>query len=224
MSHELGDDDTRKVRVGEVIAVLGGAILLVASWVAVTAADRLPQWEANLFEAVNDLPDWLWPVLWTPMQVGSYVGSLVVVAMTWLVSRDLRLTLAALVASQLAFWLVEGGEEVGAPRDGQPSCFSDVHLREDAHGLGYVSGHTAVAFALAAVLAPSLPRKWQLVDVRRRRHRRVRTRLRRRAPPPRRRRRSGSRAARGNAQPVGVRARRRGAAGRASRRGGAVRA
>ena len=64
--------DARKVRVGEVVAVLGGAVLLVASWVVVTATDRLPQWEANVFEAVNDLPDWIWPVLWIPMQLGSF--------------------------------------------------------------------------------------------------------------------------------------------------------
>lgn len=154
--------DARKVRVGEVVAVLGGAVLLVASWVVVTATDRLPQWEANVFEAVNDLPDWIWPVLWIPMQVGSYVGSLVVVALTALISRDLRLTLAALVASQLAFWLSKAVK--GSVLRGRPaSLLPDVHLREDAHGLGYVSGHAAVAFALAAVLAPSLPRKWQIV-------------------------------------------------------------
>jgi glycosyltransferase 2 family protein len=154
--------DGRKVKVGEVIAVLGGATLLVASWVVVTAADRLPQWEANVFQAVNELPDWLWPLLWTPMQVGSYVGSLVVVALTALISRDLRLTLAALVASQLAFWLSKAVK--GSVLRGRPaSLLPEVHLREDAHGLGYVSGHAAVAFALAAVLAPSLPRRWQIV-------------------------------------------------------------
>ena len=40
---------------------------------------------------------------------------------------------------------------------------ADVKLRENASGVGYVSGHTAVAFALAAVLAPSLPRGWRPV-------------------------------------------------------------
>jgi undecaprenyl-diphosphatase len=85
-----------------------------------------------------------------------------VVALTALISRDLRLTLAALVASQLAFWLSKAVK--GSVLRGRPaSLLPDVHLREDAHGLGYVSGHTAVAFALAAVLAPSLPRKWQIV-------------------------------------------------------------
>ena len=49
---------------------------------------------------------------------------------------------------------------------GRPaSLLSDVRLREHASGLGYVSGHTAVAFALAAVLAPSMPRRWRLFAV-----------------------------------------------------------
>jgi undecaprenyl-diphosphatase len=39
----------------------------------------------------------------------------------------------------------------------------DVHLREHAGGLGYISGHAAVACALAAVLLPSMPSRWQPV-------------------------------------------------------------
>ena len=47
---------------------------------------------------------------------------------------------------------------------GRPAALlADVKLREKASGVGYVSGHTAVAFALAAVLAPSLPRPWRPV-------------------------------------------------------------
>jgi undecaprenyl-diphosphatase len=34
-------------------------------------------------------------------------------------------------------------------------------MRETADGLGFVSGHAAVSFALATVLAPSLPRSWR---------------------------------------------------------------
>jgi len=145
-----------------VTAVVGGALLLAASWVAVAIANHVPRWEARLFETVNDLPDFLWRAVWAPMQIGSFVGSLVVVAITGIVSRNLRLTLAALVASQLAFWLskaVKTSVSRGRPAD----LLANVHLREQAHGLGYVSGHTAVAFALAAVLAPSLPRPWQPV-------------------------------------------------------------
>ena len=152
----------RRVRTGEVVAVIGGALLLVASWGAVAVASHVPHREARLFRAVNDLPDFLWRALWAPMQLGSFVGSLVVVAITAVVSRSARLTLAALVASQLAFWLAKMIKTT-VSRGRPEALLANVHLREHAHGLGYVSGHSAVAFALAAVLVPSLPRRWQPV-------------------------------------------------------------
>ena len=151
-----------RVRKGEIAAVIGGALLLAGSWVVVAATHQVPHWESRVFEAVNDLPDFLWRPLWAPMQVGSFVGSLVVVALTGLISRNVRLTLAALVASQLAFWLSKAVKTT-VSRGRPEALLANVHLREHAHGLGYVSGHTAVAFALAAVLVPSLPRGWQPV-------------------------------------------------------------
>jgi undecaprenyl-diphosphatase len=150
------------VRPGEVVAVLGGSALLAGSWVVVTVQDRLPGWEASLFEKVNDLPDALWPVLWAPMQLGSLVGGLAVVAVTQIVGRDLRLTGAALVACLASWWAAKGVKSL-ASRARPGALLANVHLREHPTGLGYVSGHAAVAFALAAVLGPSLPRRWQPV-------------------------------------------------------------
>jgi undecaprenyl-diphosphatase len=148
------------MRTGEVVAVVGGATLLAASWVVVVATDDLPSWEARLFDAVNDLPDFLWPIVWLPMQIGSLVGSLVVVGATAVISRNVRLTLAALVASQVAFWTAKIVKQV-VSRGRPEALLRDVHVREHAGGLGYISGHAAVAFALGAVLAPSLPRRWR---------------------------------------------------------------
>jgi undecaprenyl-diphosphatase len=151
-----------RVRVGEVIAVLGGAVLLAASWLFVVATDNVPLWEEHLFIDINDLPGFVWPIVWLPMQAGSLVGSLVVVALILIISRSWRLAAAALVASQLAWW---GAKWVkGLVGRGRPSEYiAGVHLREHAGGLGYASGHSAVAFALAAVVAPSVPRRWQPV-------------------------------------------------------------
>jgi undecaprenyl-diphosphatase len=39
----------------------------------------------------------------------------------------------------------------------------DVRVRERTTGLGYLSGHSAVAFALATVVAPELPGRWRVV-------------------------------------------------------------
>jgi membrane-associated phospholipid phosphatase len=150
------------VRPGEVAAVLGGSALLAGSWVVVSVQDRVPGWEAWLFEKANNLPGALWPVVWGPMQLGSLAGGLAVVAVTQIAGRDVRLTGAALVACMAAWWTAKGVKSL-ASRARPGALLADVHLREHAGGLGYVSGHTAVAFALTAVLAPSLPRRWQPV-------------------------------------------------------------
>ncbi len=152
--------ERRRVRAGEVAAVLGGGALLAGSWVLVAANSTVPHWEARTFDAINGLPDPLWPVLWGPMQFGSMVGSLVVVGATGLVTRNIRLTLATLVGSQVAFWMAK--EVKATVSRGRPKALlTDVHLREHAGGLGFISGHATVAFALAAALAPSLPRRWR---------------------------------------------------------------
>src|SRR6187402_3139493 len=92
------------VRRAEVVAVLGGSAMLAGSWVVVAVTHGAPGWEQEFFEWVNDAPDALWPVIWGPMQLGSLAGSLVVVVVTFVVTKQKRLTLAALVASQLAWW------------------------------------------------------------------------------------------------------------------------
>jgi glycosyltransferase 2 family protein len=154
-------ESTRQVvRRVEVFAVLGGSAVLAGSWVIATAHHNVGAWEEGVFERINDLPDVLWPVLWGPMQLGTLTGSLVVVAATYVVSRQRRLTIAAFAASQTAFWSAKVIKRI-VSRGRPAALLVDVKLREKASGVGYVSGHTAVAFALAAVLAPSVPRSWR---------------------------------------------------------------
>jgi undecaprenyl-diphosphatase len=154
----------RRVHPLEVVAVLGGSVVLLGSWVAVVVDHGVPTWEAELFEMVNGLPDPLWPVVWAPMQLGSLPGSLVVVAGTAAVSRNGRVTLAALIGTQVSWWTAKLVKDlVGRGRPG--AFFVDANLREHAGGVGYVSGHAAVAFALAAALGPSVPRRWRPVAV-----------------------------------------------------------
>jgi len=144
----------------ETAAVLGGAAVLCGGWVVVTLEATVPGWEERLFRRINGLPDTVWPVAWLPMQLGSVGGSLLVVSLAGLVTRDRRLTLAAFGASQAAWWT---GKVVKALASrGRPAVLlADVRLREAARGLGYVSGHAAVAFALASAVAPAAPRRWR---------------------------------------------------------------
>ena len=154
----------RSVRVGEVAAVLGGALMLVGSWVVVAAHDHVPAFEVRVFHALNGLPDFVWPIVWMPMQVGSFVVSLLAAVVTFVVSGDWRLSAATLLAGQAAFWGAKSVKHI-VLRARPNVLLTQVHLHERASGLGYVSGHSTVAFALGAVLGPSLPRRWQPIAV-----------------------------------------------------------
>ena len=103
--------------------------------------------------AANGLPDALWPLVWAPVQAGSLVGSLVIVAATAAVTRRKRLTLATLIAAQAGYWAAKGVKRL-VTRERTAMLFSGRPLHERASGLGYLSGHSAVAFGLAAMLAP----------------------------------------------------------------------
>src|SRR3954468_19424777 len=148
---------TRDASVGEIAAVAGGAALLTGSWIVVALRDDVPPLEARVFAAVNRLPASLWPVLWAPVQLGSFAGSLVVTVAAAAVTRRRPVTLAVLGASQAAYWSAKGVKRL--VRRGRPAhLLVDVAVRERTTGLGFVSGHSAVAFALATALAPELPR------------------------------------------------------------------
>jgi undecaprenyl-diphosphatase len=96
------------------------------------------------------------------MQLGSLPGSLVVVVVVYAVTSNARLAGATLAASQAAYWGAKAVKDLVA-RARPGALLTGVHLREHVSGLGYLSGHTAVAFALATVLAPSVPRGWRPV-------------------------------------------------------------
>jgi glycosyltransferase 2 family protein len=146
----------------EITAALGGAALLTASWVVVVTRDDVPALEVRAFVAANGLPNALWPLVWAPVQAGSLVGSLVIVAASAAVTRRKRLTAATLLAAQGAYWAAKGVKHLVA-RERPRQLLPVVEVRERATGLGYVSGHSAVAFALATVLASDLPGAWRIV-------------------------------------------------------------
>lgn len=144
------------------VTVVGGSALLVGSWTAAIAEASVPPWEARAFVAVNGLPDPLWPFVWVPMQAGSFGGSIAIAGLTAAVTRQPRLAGAAVAASQAGFWTAKAIKK--AVRRGRPAALLPVvRSRESATGLGYVSGHAAVSFALAAALAQSAPRVWRPV-------------------------------------------------------------
>jgi undecaprenyl-diphosphatase len=127
-------------------------------------ANRVATTEENVFRLVNDLPlpGWLWPVVWLLMQFGN-LGAVPAVAVLAAVTRRWRLAFDMAVAGG-TIWLLAKVVKAMVER-GRPAAYLDgVHIYgEPAGGLGYPSGHSAVAVALATVSAPYLGRRGRRV-------------------------------------------------------------
>jgi undecaprenyl-diphosphatase len=93
------------------------------------------------------------------MQLGSLWGPLLVALVSWLAWRRWRPSVGALVAGIVAWQLAKVVKS--AVERGRPHAMVDEFARLGGtpyEGLGFVSGHAAVAMALAAVLSPYLGR------------------------------------------------------------------
>ena len=117
-----------------------------------------------LTEWVNGWPDWLaWP-LWPVMQFGMVVAPFAAGGLAWYLTRR-RQPAAALVGTGFVMWLLAKVVKavVDRPRPGQ--LLEEVAYRVDGgpDGLGYVSGHAAVGFVIAAVASPYVGRRWAAV-------------------------------------------------------------
>jgi glycosyltransferase 2 family protein len=145
----------------EIALLLVVALALAGAWAVAADRDELPAYERSVFLAVNGWSEWYELPLRVVEQLGSVGGALVVAVVAGLVTRDPRLGGALVLAGQGAYWTAKLVKElVGRAR---PMGFlPDVELREAATGYGFASGHAAVAFALATVLVPVLPRRWRL--------------------------------------------------------------
>ncbi len=127
-------------------ALVGALALGWSSRVARTG--EVPPAEARAFRAVNGAPDALHVALWPVMQAGS-LGAVFAAAAT--VGRRRGLPAAGLVAGVgTAVW---GGVKLVKPAvgRGRPAAhLPDVRVRgAEQSGLGYPSGHAAVALTLA---------------------------------------------------------------------------
>jgi undecaprenyl-diphosphatase len=140
--------------------VAGLAVLAISS--VLVADQRILRGETAILEAVN-----AWPrAIGAPLEAVAPLGTLpaalaITVAVAFITGRP-RATLALFVASLLAWRLDDVMKElIERPR---PEGYVDgLVVREEAEGFGFPSGHTTMAFALAAVLHPILPARWRWV-------------------------------------------------------------
>ena len=142
---------------GDVVRLLVGVAILVAS-AALVRRDRVSVYETDVFRLVNDLPGALLPLFWAVMQAGNVVAVGVAAAV---VAATRRFWLAAnLAITGIGVWLLAKVIK-DAFRRGRPDDLLDgVNIRGgQAGGLGFVSGHAAVAVAIATLMTPYLGRR-----------------------------------------------------------------
>jgi undecaprenyl-diphosphatase len=145
------------------VGLAAGAGTLAVAWILLGNRRDVPQWEADAFAAVNGMGDGWKPVLLPLMQLGNFWAIPAVAVTMGIWKRDRRAVLAPLTAGLAAWGLAKLVKDL-VERDRPHDLLTGVHLREDGiTGLGFVSGHTAVAFALATSVAPWLPRRWRVV-------------------------------------------------------------
>jgi undecaprenyl-diphosphatase len=148
------------VAAGLGLAVLSGSIV---------AARRpeIGETETRLFRATNGLPDWLYPALWPPMQlgnlaVGTAAGLLaavvfgeITIAIGVVAATVLKLVTERVVRRRMADFLAvrqrPGTSQPNAIRRGR-----DV----PASGPSFPSGHVILAAGVGCVVAPVLPVEW----------------------------------------------------------------
>lgn len=142
---------------GDIVRLFGGLGVVMAVGV-LAAGGRVVRAEVDFFRLVNDLPDALHGPVWAVMQAG-WVGAVPLAAGAALALGRRRLALD-LAAGGLGAWVAAKGVKLAFHRGRPGELLSEVLLRGVSEGgHGFVSGHAAVAAALATVAAGHVSRR-----------------------------------------------------------------
>lgn len=141
---------------------IAGAATVGLALSGVVASHRpVPGWELHLTTWMNGAPDWVAHALYPVMQLGTVLAPLAfaVVMVVW--RRDWWTATATLVAGLVTWFAAKGVKEV--VRRGRPlEYLPDINVREGSGtGLGYISGHSAVAACTALIAMTVVPRRWR---------------------------------------------------------------
>jgi glycosyltransferase 2 family protein len=153
---------------GDVVRLVAALAVLLVS-IKLVNRNHIDELEIDAFRLVNDLPTVLYPPMWVVMQLGNVLVVPVLAGVAAL-TRRYRLAVNLAVAGFGCYFLARLVKTL--VHRGRPSQYlPNVNLHGPAaSGLGYVSGHAAVAVALASVASPYLSRRarrvaWTLATV-----------------------------------------------------------
>lgn len=117
--------------------------------------------EARWFEVANGLSHAAYVPVWVLMQFGSLGGALATGAVLRLAGRRALGDRVAVVGS--ATWAAAKAVKPFVRRGRPASTVTGARVRgHEQSGLGYPSGHAAVAAAVAAVVTPYLAPRWRV--------------------------------------------------------------
>jgi undecaprenyl-diphosphatase len=147
------------------LLTVGGIVMLTLS-VAAARKPYIGPYEVRIFRAVNRLPDWLYPVLWLPMQLGNLVVGLLIGWIVALVQGELTIAVGVTLATLLKVVTerVVRRRMAGylAVRQRPGTSQLDARLRGDVpeSGPSFPSGHVILVAAIGGVVAPHLAVAW----------------------------------------------------------------
>ncbi len=119
----------------------------------VVRRDRVGSRETQVFRAVNGLPDSLFAPAWVVMQLGTLAAAPAAAGVALAVQE--RTLARRLLVGGTASWALSKVVKQGIRRPRPAVLLPDARRRgQDAAGLGYLSGHAAVAVALGTAVLP----------------------------------------------------------------------
>ena len=141
---------------------MGSGLVVLGIGFLLTQQGELSAIERDAFRFVNDLPGLVLPAVWAVMQLGNVVA-VPVLASVAAMFRRFRAARDLLVSGLLAYVAADLVKSiVGRERPGGLPVGAVLH-EGTIGGIGFVSGHSAVAAALATAAAPYLGRRGRRV-------------------------------------------------------------
>lgn len=135
---------------------IGAGLVALGVSTAIARSRTVHGTEHDVFRSVNDLPGALLVPAFALMQAGSYAS--VFVTSGVLAVADRRRTAAAATLAGTAAWVGCKVVKKAVGRGRPPAHLRGVTTRGPAEsGLGFPSGHSAVAFTLASLVSAELP-------------------------------------------------------------------
>ena len=159
MSTAVVSPDVRS-RLGALAALVLAAAVFGLSALAVRP-DQVALLEQSAFRAVNDV-SWISVApVWVVMQLGSLLAIPAVAGVAALARRR-GLAVRLAISGTLAYLLAPPVKDL-LERGRPAALLSDVVIRDASEGFGFVSGHAAVAVAMAVAALPFLGRRGRVV-------------------------------------------------------------